>query len=1294
MKSSTGSKQQKFHQSFPREASSYYPIVSVLLFFLIATGTANAEQWYHTHVPRGREVNALKFLSNDKILYAGGNEFNDSLQEIWVSPDRGLEWENVNNILTPPWLKSMAFKDTLTGIATGYTGTIIKTTNGAASWVKIPTPINRQFNKVIYTNPNTLYIAGGSVPRSDTLQTILKSIDGGNTWSVVLDRNGYWLHGIAFADSTHGTAVGEGGTILRTTDGGMHWNSVASPVNRFWKAVTFINDTIGYLVGGRSESGDSLSTILRTNNGGISWSVLRDDAIGILNDITFSPNKTGYIVGDKSVLLKSTDQGLNWTRVMLPDMQSFQSFYCVSFRNDQLGMLGGKYGDLYVYTQSTPAIVYALGARYADSSDLTLTAAIHTHGENARYNFMLSLDSTFINAGYLSFYPSMINSNSLIMVRDNFTNIQLIRDTTYYYCVEVHTLSGKIYSDTLSFSTRTPEFTFQTLPASGITTSDAILNGKIDRYPSDATLSFEYGTSPQLGNEITANPASINDTLLHLVSGAINNLAPNTLYYYRLKGVHNNKPFYGNIELFLSGNPLRTDEATNITDTSATLNGFINKLTVNATIKFEYGTTLAFGNETNATPAIVSDTLPHIVSAALSHLTKGKVYYFRLKAEHGTEVFYGETKLFFSGIPYKLFNTLPATKINDSTDVLNGIVDKFYQLPVTVSFQYDTTLALSNELPAAPNFINDTLLHTVSSSLLQILPDKRYYFRLKGTTPVSTYIGETLTFYSGIVLKAFNILDATAISNNSAVLHGDIQLYSGQVSLSFEYGTTPSFGNSVTPDPSIISDTNYHSFQVSLDGLLTDQLYYYRIKATTPTGSIYSDIRQFYTGSSEIPNWDFQYWKTDTVNIPKYWNFVDGVFERVPGHSGNYALKMTRKTFVVNAVVGDGLFGGAAINVTSRPDSVVFYLNYSVNPGDTALFLLVLLKEGRPLTKVTEPLPFTAITGNSNGSFNRIAYKIEYDSIGIPDTIMAGFTTTNFFSGINTSDNNFLIVDDISLEPGNITFQNSNFESWLTTTIESPESWFNFKYIGIDTIHPDTNHMVSKVYFNAPDDYAVQIRNIFWSQGNMVGAGELALHNGILDNKKGGFPIRGKHLTLNGYYKYFPAKDDSMLIDIHVLKGSVAVGSGSMTQKDTVSIFTPFSIPILYDSSGIIPDSADIIIRSGSRNALFGSTLIVDKLSFDGFVSGIKNNPDVLELDGMKVYPNPARNVLIIETQLGNSNDCSLALLAINGQTIRETKIHAGQRTEQLEVGDISPGIYLLVLRNGERLYNKKIVIQ
>ena len=64
--------------------------------------------------------------------------------------------------------------------------------------------------------------------------TILRTTDGGGTWVARSSGTTKHLRDVSFADVNNGTAVGNSGTIVRTTDGGATWveqdsGTVANP---------------------------------------------------------------------------------------------------------------------------------------------------------------------------------------------------------------------------------------------------------------------------------------------------------------------------------------------------------------------------------------------------------------------------------------------------------------------------------------------------------------------------------------------------------------------------------------------------------------------------------------------------------------------------------------------------------------------------------------------------------------------------------------------------------------------------------------------------------------------------------------------------------------------------------------------------------------------------------------------------------------------------------------------------------------------------------------------------------
>ena len=84
----------------------------------------------------------------------------------------------------------------------------------------------------------------------DEWDEIVKTTDGGITWTEQSDEQDECYCSIAFTDVNHGIIVGTLGRILKTDDGGTTWSHPSSASTDALSDVKFINATTGYAVGG------------------------------------------------------------------------------------------------------------------------------------------------------------------------------------------------------------------------------------------------------------------------------------------------------------------------------------------------------------------------------------------------------------------------------------------------------------------------------------------------------------------------------------------------------------------------------------------------------------------------------------------------------------------------------------------------------------------------------------------------------------------------------------------------------------------------------------------------------------------------------------------------------------------------------------------------------------------------------------------------------------------------------------------------------------------------------------
>ena len=187
-----------------------------------------------------------------------------------------------------------------------------------------------------------------------------------------------------------------------------------------------------------------------------------------------------------------------------------------------------------------------------------------------------------------------------------------------------------------------------TLDATRIKASSATLNGELIVNDEGYTeTGFVYGgmATPSFDN----NAKTVSNSVVQLGSfgNAISGLTEYAKYYYRAYAKNDNKTVYGEIKSFATLKSVETLDATEITVTSATLNGKLIFNDVGYTeMGFVYGemATPSFDNGAK----VVSNSPVKLGSFdnAVSGLKEHAKYYYRAYAKNDTKTVYGATKSF------------------------------------------------------------------------------------------------------------------------------------------------------------------------------------------------------------------------------------------------------------------------------------------------------------------------------------------------------------------------------------------------------------------------------------------------------------------------------------------------------------------------------------------------------------------------------------------------------------------------------------------------------------------------
>ena len=261
---------------------------------------------------------------------------------IAVTSNGGETWTLKNN-LSGYSLNTMSFYDSLNGLAAGWGGAIVKTTDGGINWeliTKSITASNAELWDIFFIDDSTGWACGGEGIYSN-VGIILKTTNGGNSWTKIFNINDTGpLRSIYFIDALNGFAAGGDSTIFKTTNGGLSWSSINEGVG-YWNDIDFVNYPTGWIIGG---SAGEIGKLLKTTNGGNTWN--EDTSISFSTStpgIHFTSKEIGWVeVGDLEAstiqqLYKTIDGGATWNLIKWNNPDT--AYYSWQFISDKIGWI-------------------------------------------------------------------------------------------------------------------------------------------------------------------------------------------------------------------------------------------------------------------------------------------------------------------------------------------------------------------------------------------------------------------------------------------------------------------------------------------------------------------------------------------------------------------------------------------------------------------------------------------------------------------------------------------------------------------------------------------------------------------------------------------------------------------------------------------------------------------------------------------------------------------------------------------------------------------------------------------
>ncbi len=258
-------------------------------------------------ISRGVTLNAISFIDSN-IGFIGGTK-----STLLKTSDGGFTWQNILPSGTEELL-DVYFHDEQHGFISKENA-ILRTTDGGVTW---DTTMVGTYNPKCIHFINDSIGFYGNTHHSYYFQTV----NSGESWEQVEifpAIENFEINSILFLTKEIGFIAGvvlNPGSydyfILKTTDGGITWSVVNADYYIEVSRLYFFNDEIGYAVGPRSSYDNK---ILRTLDCGATWEeCTMPYTYWILNDLGFSDEGIGFCVGTHGQVIKSNDWGENWER--------------------------------------------------------------------------------------------------------------------------------------------------------------------------------------------------------------------------------------------------------------------------------------------------------------------------------------------------------------------------------------------------------------------------------------------------------------------------------------------------------------------------------------------------------------------------------------------------------------------------------------------------------------------------------------------------------------------------------------------------------------------------------------------------------------------------------------------------------------------------------------------------------------------------------------------------------------------------------------------------------------------
>lgn len=287
------------------------------LLFVFSTTFIFAQTWQQTNISNnisGQRFDDVFFL-NETTGWAANGFF----AAVYKTTDGGLTW---NEQLTEAdlggafYFRNIEFLNENIGFVGTLNSSFLKTTDGGENWTTVTNiapnpPAICGLNAV---NDSTIYGCGAFFGPA----FIIKSTDAGNNWTHT-DMSAFAtaLVEVLFIDELVGYAGGQnnnGAVLLKTIDGGTTWSEIYNsniPGEYVWKLQPLATDN-NIMFGAVSSVAPHLGKLIKSGDAGDTWQSFNAPETDI-QAVGFITEQKGWMGGHTTGFYETNDGGVTWT---------------------------------------------------------------------------------------------------------------------------------------------------------------------------------------------------------------------------------------------------------------------------------------------------------------------------------------------------------------------------------------------------------------------------------------------------------------------------------------------------------------------------------------------------------------------------------------------------------------------------------------------------------------------------------------------------------------------------------------------------------------------------------------------------------------------------------------------------------------------------------------------------------------------------------------------------------------------------------------------------------------------